>query len=418
MILNYLNTEIRTDSSPEEFESVKSELVAKGYSLVFNRYCEGNYFATLSGVDVKHLVYSRDAILRITTDKNTLLPNFEIQNTTPLVEPCMWLFETNHIYIDCGMCIILRLSDGTYFLVDSAHYLSVGDCDRIHDFLKAHTPLDKIIIRGWYFSHAHSDHICQFMSFLNRNFTDTTIEGLYYNFPDYSRHPNKSDWDDDEIDVANEFFDFVPKFNIPTYTLHSGQVFYIGNIKIDVLCTHEDVYPLSMEDFNDTSTAIMLTVEGSKIFIPGDCSRKSSAVLETRWDKNIECDVLQVAHHGHTGLTLNLYEKTKGKIALFANTRIKHDEEYPRRIENRRIISQANEYYVSSEGSVEIPLPYRQGFVRVLPDETTENFVAIEHLWGYTYTDEFKQAVYKKFLDNGGISDRIKFDTVENIRKL
>lgn len=412
--MKYGSTEIKYDSSPEEFVLYKTKYEEDGYECVFSRASCGNMFATLLKDDVVHLTYSRDTYLRITTDGNTNLPSFEKQEAAPVLQPVYWQFETNHIYIDCGMCIIIRLCDGSFFLVDSAHYLSPGDHERIHNFLRKNTNTERITIAGWYFSHGHTDHLCEFMQFLKAGYDDTDIEGIYYNFVDYATHPDRECWEEQEQTVSKDFMRLVGESGIPVYTPHSGQVFYIRDMQADVLCTHEDVYPLSMADFNDTSTALMLNVSGTRIFVPGDCSRKSSAVLESRWGNALECDVLQVSHHGHTGLTKNLYEMAKGRIALFANTKIKHDEEYPRREENRRIIELAGEFYVSSEGTVEIPLPYKSGNVKIHAPETVENFNAIENLWGYTYTDGFKKNVYDTFLKNGGDSEAIRYDLTEN----
>ena len=402
MNYTYCSTQIKYDSCPEEFEKIKAEYIANGYALVFERYDCGNMFADLLSDRLFHISFTRDTCLRITEDKNTNLPSFCPVKCTPILQPIYFQFETNHEYIDCGMCIIIRLCDGSYFIVDSAHYLSVGDYERIHSFLRKNTTTERITIAGWYFSHAHSDHICQFTEFLKQKYSDTDIEGIYYNFVDYEKHPDVQNWEQDEKNRTAEFLDEVKRSKIPIFTPHTGQIFYIRDMKIDVLCTHEDIYPLSMADFNDTSTCLMAEISGTKIFIPGDCSRKSSARLETIWGNSLKCDILQVAHHGHTGLTKNLYELTKGKIALFANTKIKHDEEYPRREENRRIIELADEFYVSSEGTVEIPLPYKQHNVKIHKPETVENFKEIQKLWGYTYTDEFKQNVYDTFISNGG----------------
>ena len=62
----------------------------------------------------------------------------------------------------------------------------------------------------------------------------------------------------------------------------------------------------------------------------------------------------------------------------------------------------ASEVHISSDGTVEIPLPYNKDTVKVYSDETFEDFDGIYKLWGYSYTDEFKSALYKRYLERGG----------------
>jgi len=69
---------------------------------------------------------------------------------------------------------------------------------------------------------------------------------------------------------------------------------------------------------------------------------------------------------------------------------------------NQVAIDLADEYYVSSNGTIVVPLPYKKGTVTTLPDETFEDFGKIKRMWGYDYTDEYKKEMYELYLRNGG----------------
>ena len=69
---------------------------------------------------------------------------------------------------------------------------------------------------------------------------------------------------------------------------------------------------------------------------------------------------------------------------------------------NRRAIELASAYFITADGTVKIPLPYKRGEAEVLPGETFEDFGKIERLWGYTYSDERKKELYDMFIQNGG----------------
>ena len=138
------------------------------------------------------------------------------------------------------------------------------------------------------------------------------------------------------------------------------------------------------------------------VFIPGEASVKASVELEKRYGETLKCDVVQIAHHGHRGLSVKAYEYLNADVAVFPITRIKFDEEYPRMEANRRAIELAKVHYITSDGTVKIPLPMNPDTIEVLPDETFEDFGKINRLWQYSYTDERKAELYGMFKERGG----------------
>ena len=81
-------------------------------------------------------------------------------------------------------------------------------------------------------------------------------------------------------------------------------------------------------------------------------------------------------------------------------TQIKFDEEFDRQESNRLAVQIAREYYIASNGTAEIPLPYRPGNVTLCPDETFEDFEGIYNLWTYEYSEEYKNKLYEEFKKN------------------
>ena len=142
-----------------------------------------------------------------------------------------------------------------------------------------------------------------------------------------------------------------------------------------------------------------MSADGSKVLLPGDCSIESDKVIVRRFGDYLKCDVVQVSHHGHTGTSPEFYRLADAECALFAVTQIKFDEELPRQEANRTAIALAKEYHIASNGTAEIPLPYKFGQTKVYPDEIFENFNGIFNLWTYEYTDEYKEKLYNEFLE-------------------
>ncbi len=392
----------------EEVLAFSEKLKNKGYKSISSNNKYDNTFISLEKNKRISLYYTdKDSQLRVISEplSNPFPESKDFVNKG--CETAFYCFESDHTLIDCGMCLLIQCSDYSFFIVDSGHYFQMNDNDRLYNFMRERTPVgQKVIINGWLITHTHTDHVSKLLDYLKYNMENTVIEGFYLNL---LRDDYEIDGWGREEQSFNETTRKVLKkcTEIPKYKLHSGQNFKIRNLEIDVLCTHEDVYPEKIKDFNDSSSVVMVTAENTKIFIPGDASSLESDVLERRYKDNLHCEVCQVAHHGHSGLSENVYKLLNAKTVVFPITRIKFEEELPRLKANRTAIEIAEKSFISSDGTVKIPLPYNSATITQLPDETFEDFKKIKRLWGYDYTEEYKKSLYNLFLQNGGKQENI-----------
>lgn len=366
-----------------------------------------NFHTTLlRGETQLHVYYCEcEQTLRVIADSAAHLPPHGCEPFTRRRESTLYQFETDHTLIDCGMCYIMQCADNSFFLIDSAHFFSFNDNDRIHKFLRERTPAgEKIIIAGWYFSHGHDDHISKFMDFLQYNCDDVTIENLYFNFVPPT-HPDSIHWAHRDKPITKRFQDLCDAHGeIRKVNIHTGQHFFVRNLEFEVLYTHEDLYPQSCENYNCSSCVLRLTVDGTRVIFPGDASGAAADILIARYGTGLKSDIIQVAHHGHFGLSRDFYEFVHAEIALFPTTQIKYDEEFEVYEANRHAAAICKYCYISANGTVAIPLPYSGGGGQLLPDETFEDFKYINRLWGYEYTQERKDALHAAFLERAACS--------------
>ena len=117
---------------------------------------------------------------------------------------------------------------------------------------------------------------------------------------------------------------------------------------------------------------------------------------------------MQVSHHGHLGLKEDFYALAAPKVLLFPVTQIMFDGDLDRYPVNRIIIDKCEEYYIASNGTVEIDLPYMHGLSKKFDDETFESFEGVYNLWGYEYTEERKEELRRLFVKNGGNLSKIR----------
>lgn len=379
---------------------------AFGCKEVFRNTIENNeFFFYLIGRELICIGYfGCDKTVRIVLDSDTKLPEFKEKQIVKTSKTTIWQYEINHSLIDCGMCYIIRTATGSFFVIDSAHGYSVMDCDRIYKFLRERTPKgQKVHIAGWFITHGHDDHVAQFINYLKFCMDDSVIDKAYVNFIP-GDHKDGTDW----MEITKLYPVYTINAlkehpDIDIVRLHTGQTFYVDNLKIDVLCSHEDVFPRDNSNFNDSSVVIMISAEGNKILIPGDAGHEESYILEARYPDYLKADIVQQAHHGHFGTTKEFYRLVDADLVFFPVTQIIFDQEYKVYEENKYAIDLAGgTYYIASNGTVEVDLPYVKGTEKLYPDESFEDFKGINDLWGYKYDKEYKEKLYKAYLYRGG----------------
>ncbi len=383
-----------------DYEMQCSLLENAGFLLCDEHNIKENYHKTYRKTVTAHIYYCEsENKLRLIADPNRTPYCTEPDNRGGMEKTTLWQFEVDHTLIDCGMCYVVRCRDGSFFVIDSAHMYSVNDDIRIIEFLKKLNGGKKPVVAGWFFSHCHEDHVAKFLDIVEYHRNEIDIEAVYYNFP-AADHRDAHYWGECNYAMTERFERVVrDASDIKKINLHTGQHFYVRNLEFTVLCTHEDVFPHSMQDFNNSSTVLMMEAEGCKVLFPGDASAESDKVLLRRYGDYLKCEVIQVSHHGHSGTSPEFYRLADAECALFAVTQIKFDEELPRQEANRVAIDLAKEYHIASNGTVEIPLPYIYGQTKIYPDETFEDFNGIYNLWSYEYSDEMKQKLYEEFLE-------------------
>ena len=260
--------------------------------------------------------------------------------------------------IDCGMSYVIQLESGHFFLVDGG-YFTPGEADRLYEFLRARC-IGAPVVAGWYFSHAHQDHIGVFLDMMECHGADIELCGLYFNFQPVDLPETSEGWRTKCNDLATvrRFYEVLEErcAGVPVHTLRTGERLRVEELSLEVLYTHEDLDVAST--FNDHSTVAMLMACGQRILLLGDVFTEGSRILLQRPEK-LRCDIVQVSHHGYGGATRALYEATGARVALWP-TPDYGVEPNIRRPANHYLLKESSvvEQIVSGRGTARLVLPY------------------------------------------------------------
>ena len=204
-----------------------------------------------------------------------------------------------------GMNYVITLEDGRYIVMDGGYASSSGskDAQRIYEYLVEHNQRKdgKVVIAAWFMSHPHGDHCGAFESFVAKYKKDVTIE--YFIANPYSP---------EMTDGTSWFLTTLPKLLVQTNTAlikpHAGQIITFCNTELEVIYTHENLYPTKITDSNNCSTIIRMKQNGHTVLFTGDASVPACNMIVKLYGDALESDMFQVNHHGCSGGTWELYD--------------------------------------------------------------------------------------------------------------
>ncbi len=209
---------------------------------------------------------------------------------------------------DFGMSYAIRVSDGRFIIIDGGWNFK-PDAENLLDTLKAGSPTDKPVIAAWIMTHPHIDHYRCFNEFTNLFSQEVVIEKFLLNFPDMSdftyekfvRFPEIKDEEycftnTSDFAHVNLMYENIKKYNAECFVPHTGQIYNVGDAKLEFLSTVDDTY-YSTTFGNPASLVFKMELGGQTTLWTGDASFSQSK-LSSKYGDYLKSDILQVPHHG------------------------------------------------------------------------------------------------------------------------
>lgn len=203
-----------------------------------------------------------------------------------------------------GMSYLFRLEDGSFLIIDGGYNRDV-DANRLYNVMRSQTEAGKpIVIAAWILTHGHIDHSGCFMRFTELYRDQVTVERFIYNDPaaDQRNITGDGPFYLQNRAAMEKYAGAVIHKAVP------GQLFGIRNAKIQIYYTYELFAPKSLSYYNDCSIVFSVETGGQKLMFLADISENSSPLIASLYRESLQCDLLQVAHHGYVGGTAALYQ--------------------------------------------------------------------------------------------------------------
>lgn len=214
-------------------------------------------------------------------------------------------------------------------------------------------------VEAWFISHPHDDHFEALLEIL-RDPQDIKINRIYHSrFTPELIELEQGYWNAETKEIYG-IFDNATDFEV--FDCHAGDEFQIDGINFKIL---SEKNPEMLTSYNDHSMVIKMWDDVKSFVFLGDLGPEGGRkLMESEYMKDVDCDYLQMAHHGQDGCDKEFYMKAKFRACLWPSPTWVYNNDtgggfntgHLKTIEVRDWMKEKGitEHYVSNEGLVKI----------------------------------------------------------------
>jgi len=186
-------------------------------------------------------------------------------------------------------------------------------------------------ISAWILTHAHVDHISGFISEMKKNkCADFDIERVYYNFPPYNiiEEHDVPDYDyycRELNETLPSFLEIEPLLGEKGHITKQGESITVDECKIDFLFSYH--HGLNANLMNDASLVFKLVTDNTSVLFLGDLGPDGGDVLFRESRHLLKSDMVQMAHHGHMNVSMEVYAEIMPKACFWCAPKWLYEEE-------------------------------------------------------------------------------------------
>lgn len=166
-------------------------------------------------------------------------------------------------------------------------------------------------VDGWFISHPHSDHAGALLSIL-KNPQDLKIKMICHS----SINEEVRMCEKGECDFCRELYDVLASSGVEIIDMKEpGRLFQFDEMNLKILSVANDFHDYG---YNDSSMIMRVWDKKKSIVFLGDAGPKcGKKVLDGPYRNDLNCEYLQMAHHGQNGCDEEFYRSIKFRACLW-----------------------------------------------------------------------------------------------------
>ena len=164
----------------------------------------------------------------------------------------------------------------------------------------------------WFLTHPHMDHVQAFLDVVEN--TNIQIDKVYATF-------NELDWykqyETSRIEEIEIFFEVIKseKIKDKVEQVQLNQKIDIDNVKCEILGIKNP--EITTNPINNSSMVIKMKINDKILLFLGDTGKESGEKLLKNQGNKLKADIVQMAHHGQSGVDEVVYQKISPQICLW-----------------------------------------------------------------------------------------------------
>lgn len=247
-----------------------------------------------------------------------------------------------------GNSYVIRTVNGKLIVMD-------GGFDAEKDYLRGFIDALGGKVDAWIISHPHDDHITAIVALLD-NLNGLKIEKVYHSrFPDVLIDAESAK----TAEITRKFYSQLDSANdIEVIDCNSGDEFEIDGVNFKILSEKNPEFA-NRNPYNNSSMVVKMWDSKKSFIFLGDLGVEGGQkLLDSEYASDLECDYLQMAHHGQDGCDKKFYESVKFRACLWPSPKWVYNAELGRlrTAEVRGWMKELGitEHYVPNEGLTRI----------------------------------------------------------------
>lgn len=251
-----------------------------------------------------------------------------------------------------GNSYVFQTSDGKVAVMD-------GGVKEETDYLRGFLAALGNHVDIWFVSHPHPDHIGAITEILKEP------KGIKIDLVCHSEYsPEFRKIEPDYASTANEFYEALHRSGVLVENLkESGKVFLLCQTRFKIIgVKNEDIL---VNPYNNSCMVIRVWDDKKSLLFLADSGREEGDRLQNGpFRKDLNCDYLQMAHHGQKGVSKDFYRTIKFNACLWPTPSWVYNNDVGKgfnthefeTVEIRNLIDSLGitENYVSNQGLVKI----------------------------------------------------------------